>query len=239
EFTTSGTNAGFFDRSAGAPTSWSWSFGDGGTSTAQNPTHDYKTSGTFNVTLTVTNDTETSSKTKLVTVSQGDPPVADFTFQASGHSVVFADQSTGNPKRWSWDFGDGMTSTQQNPSHTYAKAGTYAVVLTASNDAGSSSKTKLVTVTDTKPPVAAFCYQRNGLQVVFVDRSENSPTSWEWDFGCLSCFDSRQNPSFTFPAAGTYQVTLTVSNDGGKSTLHKFITVNDSPAIVDSSPVCN
>ncbi len=240
-FQSSGLNVAFLDASTGSPTSWSWDFGDGSSSTAQNPRHTYAAAGTYNVTLTVANSAGSSSKTKLVTVSQGDPPVADFAFQATGLSVAFADQSTGNPTSWSWDFGDGSKSTQQNPSHTYAKAGTYAVVLTASNAAGSGSKTKLVTVTATKPPVAAFCYQRNKLQVVFTDTSSNSPTSWQWDFGdCVSpasCLVFSQNPSHTYAAAGAYTVTLTVSNEGGQSTLSKVVTVDTST--VDPSPVCN
>ncbi|HEY3569022.1 MAG TPA: PKD domain-containing protein [Thermoanaerobaculia bacterium] len=240
-FQSSGLNVAFLDASTGSPTSWSWDFGDGSSSTAQNPRHTYAAAGTYNVTLTATNSAGSSSKTKLVTVSQGDPPVADFAFQATGLSVAFADQSTGNPTSWSWDFGDGSKSTQQNPSHTYAKAGTYAVVLTASNAAGSGSKTKLVTVTATKPPVAAFCYQRNKLQVVFTDTSSNSPTSWQWDFGdCVSpasCLVFSQNPSHTYAAAGAYTVTLTVSNEGGQSTLSKVVTVDTST--VDPSPVCN
>jgi PKD repeat protein len=242
-FQSSGLNVAFLDASTGSPTSWSWDFGDGSsnaTNIQQNPRHTYAAAGTYNVTLTATNSAGSSVKTKLVTVSQGDPPVADFAFQATGLNVAFADQSTGNPTSWSWDFGDGSKSTQQNPSHTYAKAGTYAVVLTASNAAGSGSKTKLVTVTATKPPVAAFCFQRNMLQVVFTDQSSQSPTSWQWDFGdCVSpasCLVFSQNPSHTYAAAGAYTVTLTVSNEGGQSTLSKVVTVGTT---VDSSPMCN
>jgi PKD repeat protein len=242
-FQSSGLNVAFLDASTGNPKSWTWDFGDNtsdASNSKQNPQHSYKAAGTYSVTLTASNDAGSTSKTKLVTVSQGDPPVADFSFQASGLGVVFADQSTGSPTGWSWDFGDGATSAQKNPSHTYAKAGTYAVVLTVTNAAGSGSKTKLVTVTATKPPVAAFCYQRNMLQVAFTDQSSQGPTQWQWDFGdCpnpVSCLVFSQNPSHTYMVAGTYQVTLTVSNDGGSSTLHKFVTVGTA---VDASPVCN
>jgi PKD repeat protein len=240
-FQSSGLNVAFLDASTGSPTSWSWDFGDGGSSTRQNPQHSYAAAGTYNVTLTATNSAGSTSKTKLVTVSQGDPPVADFAFQVNGLNVVFADQSTGGPTSWSWDFGDGATSSQKNPSHTYAKAGTYAVVLTAANAAGSGSKTKLVTVAQKKPPIAAFCYQRNKLDVVFTDQSSQSPTQWQWNFGdCASpasCLVFSQNASHSYSLAGTFQVTLTVSNDDGQSTLQKSVTVSNST--VDASPICN
>jgi PKD repeat protein len=239
-FQSSGLNVAFLDASTGNPTSWLWDFGDGASSTAQNPRHPYTSAGTYNVTLTVANAAGSSSKTKLVTVSQGDPPVADFTFQANGLTVVFADQSTGNPTSWSWDFGDGSAKdTRQNPSHTYTKAGTYAVVLTATNAAGSGSKTKLVTVSATKPPSAAFCYQRNGQQVLFFDHSTQSPTSWQWDFGdCPSanCQDFSQNPTHVYTGTGTFTVKLVASNDGGSSAVSKLVTIDGT---TDASPVCN
>jgi PKD repeat protein len=239
-FQSSGLGVAFADQSTGSPTSWSWDFGDGGSSTQQNPQHTYAVAGTYSVKLTATNAAGSSSKTKIVTVSQGDPPTADFSFQVTGLSVVFADQSTGSPTAWSWDFGDGSKSTQQSPSHTYTKAGTYAVVLTASNAAGSNSKTKLVTVTDTNPPVATFCYQRNKLVVIFTDLSSNTPTSWQWNFGdcdsTTTCTSTVQNPGHTYLLAGTYPVSLTAKNAAGQSTQTRFVKVDSTT--VDSFPIC-
>jgi PKD repeat protein len=240
-FEATGLAVAFADSSTGSPTGWSWDFGDGqGSSTAQNPHYSYARAGTYSVTLTVTNAGGSSAKTKLVTVSQGNPPAADFSFQVNGLSVVFADQSTGNPTSWSWDFGDSSTNTQQNPTHVYAKAGSYAVVLTATNAAGSTSKTKLVTVTSTSPPDAAFCYQRNKLVVIFTDISSGSPTSWKWNFGdcdsTTTCMSTVQNPGHTFVSAGTYAVTLTVMNAAGQSTKSRFVAVDT--VMMDSQPIC-
>jgi serine protease len=150
---TSGTaplTVNFTDQSTNGPTSWAWTFGDGGTSTAQNPSHSYTSAGSYTVTLTATNaygsDGETKTNYITVTAPPTDPPVAAFYgTPTSGNvplTVVFTDQSTNSPTSWSWTFGDGGTSTLQNPSHTYTTAGTYTVALTATNAYGSNTLTK-------------------------------------------------------------------------------------------------
>jgi len=148
---TSGTaplTVNFTDLSTETPTSWSWTFGDGGTSTVKNPSHQYTANGTYTVTLTATNayGSDSETKTGYITVSAIQPPVAAFTGTptsvAIGGTVAFTDQSTNTPTSWSWTFGDGGTSTLQNPTHVYAAAGTYTVALTATNAGGSNTLTK-------------------------------------------------------------------------------------------------
>ncbi len=144
----------FTDASTDA-TSWSWDFGDGGTSTAQNPTYTYNTAGTYTVTLTATNScgSDTETKVDYITVTCT-PPVADFNGSpTSGDApltVNFTDASTGATS-WSWDFGDGGTSTAQNPSYTYNTAGTYTVTLIATNSCGTDTATKVDYITVTEP----------------------------------------------------------------------------------------
>ncbi len=148
-------NVVFTDASTGSPTGWSWTFGDGGTATTQNPSHTYTAAGTYTVALTVTNaaGSNTQTRTNYITVTTGAAPVANFTgTPTSGTAplaVVFTDASTGSPTSWSWTFGDGGTATTQNPSHTYTAAGTYTVALTASNAYGSNTftRTGYITVT--------------------------------------------------------------------------------------------
>jgi PKD repeat protein len=146
----------FTDLSIGA-TSWSWNFGDGGTSTAQHPTHEYTAEGTYTVTLIATNSngSDTEIKPDYITVTQK-PPVADFTFSADLLTVTFTDQSydpDGTIVSWSWDFGDTNTSTQQNPVHTYGAKGTYNVTLTVTdNDGATDYISKDVTVDDGLTP---------------------------------------------------------------------------------------
>jgi len=155
-FATSGLTANFTDTSTdagGTIGSHSWTFGDGGTSTATNPSHTYAAAGTYTVTETVTDsgNGSTNSKSASVTVSAtGGTPVANFTYSASGLAVNFTDTSTdtgGTIGSHSWNFGDGATSTAANPSHTYAAAGTYSVSETVTDSVNGSSNTKTVSLT--------------------------------------------------------------------------------------------
>jgi Zn-dependent metalloprotease len=136
----------------GTIVSWLWDFGDGNTSTAQNPSHTYATYGTYTVTLTVTDDDDaTGSVSKDVTLTAPTPPTAGFTYTTDCLTACFTDTSTddGTIVSWLWDFGDGNTSTQQNPCHTYAAAGTYTVTLTVTDDDTlTDSTSQSVTVTD-------------------------------------------------------------------------------------------
>lgn len=115
--------------------SWSWQFGDGGTSTAQHPTHAYTAPGTYSVTLTVEADSgpDTVTRDDLIVVDLA-PFIVDFdAAPLSGFApleVVFTDATVGSPLSWSWSFGDGGTSTAQHPTHTYIDDGTYSVSLT-------------------------------------------------------------------------------------------------------------
>ena len=152
--TTSGTaplDIEFTDQSTNSPTSWDWDFGDGNTSTSQNPIYTYVGAGTYTVSLTATNagGSNTEIKTDYITVSLAPvPPTAQFTANTTSGTVplvvLFTDQSTNTPTSWTWDFGDGNTSAQQNPNNTYATAGTYTVSLTATNIAGNETETKTV-----------------------------------------------------------------------------------------------
>ena len=150
-------------------------------------------------------------------------PVANFTANRTSGvaplAVLFTDSSTNSPTTWAWDFNnDGTTdATTQNPTYTYAAAGTYTVKLTASNGAGpnTATKTNYITVTAAPvAPVANFTANRTSgvapLAVLFTDSSTNSPTTWAWDFNNDGTTDSTaQNPTYTYAAAGTYTVKLT------------------------------
>ena len=134
--------------------SFEWQFGDGNSSTAMNPQHDFASAGTYVVTLTVTdNDMQSSSTSQTIVVSDGSvAPNASFSYQASLLDVSFTDTSSdgdGNITSWLWDFGDGQTSNLQNPAHAYSGAGSYTVSLTVTDDDGlTDSISQVVDVTD-------------------------------------------------------------------------------------------
>jgi len=139
----------FTDKSTGTPTKWKWDFGDGTKSFHQNPTHKYSKAGKYTVTLKVTNAVgiNTATKSKYITVTgTSQAPTADFWgWPLSGKAplkVTFTETSKGSPTSWKWDFGDGKYSTEKSPTHTYSSAGTYTVKLIATNEAGSSTKSK-------------------------------------------------------------------------------------------------
>jgi len=143
----------FTDTSTGEPETWQWDFGDGNTSTEQNPMHAYLGPGTYTVNLTVSNPAgqDTESQPDLITVEELEEPLsANFTTEptagAAPLEVAFNDTSLGSPDSWQWDFGDGNTSTDQNPTHVYTAPGTYMVTLTVGLGSSSSTDARLVTV---------------------------------------------------------------------------------------------
>lgn len=109
---------------------------------------------TFKVQREITNGLEQQSQSiAFEIIPTGVPPISAFSASSTsiiaGENVQFIDQSTNNPTSWSWNFGDGETSTLQNPSHTYSTAGTYTVVLSATNNFGSGTETKTNYITVT------------------------------------------------------------------------------------------
>ena len=132
----------FQDQSTGSPTSWAWDFGDGSTSTLQNPAHQYTQEGDYTVTLVVSKIVnqltakDSITKDKYIHVG-GTLLTADFTPKyvtgLKPYTVQFIDHTTGSPTQWTWNFGDGGFAIDQNPTHTYTTDGTFTVTLTARN----------------------------------------------------------------------------------------------------------
>jgi len=137
----------FTDQSTGNITSWSWDFGDGSTSEDQNPTHTYHEPGDYTVILSANGPggTDTETKTDYIVVDYS-TPVANFTADPIGgvipFTVSFKDESAGDIISWLWDFGDGLTSTEQHPYHTYNSSGNYTVSLSVTSAGGSDTETK-------------------------------------------------------------------------------------------------
>jgi PKD repeat protein len=157
--------------------------------------------------------------------------------------VTFADQSTGAPTAWLWEFGDGAMSTAQNPVHVYTAQGTYSVRLTVTNAEGSDDELKsgYVVVTAPVPPQSGFSASPTAgtapLDVSFTDLSTGSPTGWLWEFGDGTT-STLQHPDHLYVAPGTYSVTLTASNLAGSdaSTQVDVIQVVVAPSVTTFLP---
>ncbi|MFO7652387.1 MAG: S8 family serine peptidase [Candidatus Krumholzibacteriia bacterium] len=297
----------FTDASSGSPTSWSWTFGDGGTSTAQNPGHTYVAAGTYSVSLTVSNDAGSDALTRTDYITVTEPGVTTFVTAGGETSVdgtvsgsyldtqvddgvvetITEVQYTGHPvktysyleHRWSFNLPAGGNATfhlQAARSNNadgddfafeYSTDGTNWVSLvtvasateqTFSVALGTLSGAVTVRAYDTDrnwgnvaldaltvdymafelgdvqptAPTAAFAGAPTSgaypLVVQFTDQSTGSPTSWSWTFGDGGT-STAQNPSYTYSAAGTYTVSLTATNDLGSDTITKsgYITVTE------------
>ncbi|MDX2002113.1 MAG: PKD domain-containing protein [Chitinophagales bacterium] len=221
-----GTNFNFTDLSSPGPSSWTWNFGDGGSSTSRNPSHSYSTPGTYTVTLTARNGgscADTEVKTALITVTAS--PTVNFTADttracSTPFTVNFTNTSTSSAgSTYLWTFGDGGTSTDENPTHTYTATGNYTVRLTVTDGGCSQTRTRNNYIQIT-PPTAQFASSgRRGcipLTVAFRDSSTSTyPTvAWEWTFGDGST-STDQNPTHTYTATGDYDVSLVITNDRG------------------------
>lgn len=217
----------FTDTSTYQPISWLWNFGDGGTSTLQNPAHTYTASGDYTVRLDATNNLGKCWNTSTISVS---PLVASFTQNLTSGlvplTVQFNDRSTDKPISWLWNFGDGGTSTLQNPVYTYMNYGTYTANLIAYNgyDEPMSSPDILITV-NSFPSVnfaASPTAGKPNTTVIFTDQSKGfpSPTSWYWDFG--DGFNSSyQNPSHQYVSSGLYNVNHSATNSQGTNWMNQ------------------
>jgi PKD repeat protein len=203
--------------------SYLWDFGDGFTSNAQNPTHVYPIQGNYTVKLFITTDdgcTDSSVFVKAVVV--GNKSLANFNAlplaQCVGQAVQFTNLTVPSD-RWRWDFGDlSGTVTTENPAHVYADTGKFSITLIAWNNGCPDTMIKPSYIT-ALPPIARFspgfnCV--NKLQVAFTDQSV-LPQTWLWDFGD-GVTSSLPNPTHTYAAYGTYNVKLTVTNGGCSNT---------------------
>jgi len=221
--------------SVDAVTSYNWDFGDGGTSTLPNPTYTYIAQGTYTVRLIIT--TSTGCTDTLIipnAVRVGSKPVADFSaapIPVCGTQPVYFTNLTVPSDEWLWDFGDGGSSTLQNPQHSYSDTGYFSIRLIATNNGCPDTliRTNYVRVL---PPIARFtpvpnCTNR--LEFSFTDQSI-APLTWEWNFGDGSPVSTIQNPTHIFPSYGNFTIQLIVTNGGCADTIQQTIrTVDESP----------
>ena len=225
-----GDSTFFTDLSTHHPDSLFWIFGGGNpvTSTDTMPYVTYNATGFYDVTLMAYNQAGSDIETKVQYIEVIDPaPVVDFvandTLIIEGNSTIFTDLSTNNPDsvRWTFAGGSPATSTNVAPSVTYTNSGYYDVTLTAYNQAGSDTLTKLMYIHVIEPaPVADFEADTTvvvaGDSTFFTDLSSNHPDSLFWVFaGGSPAISSDTMPYVTYNTPGFYSVSLNAYNQAG------------------------
>jgi PKD repeat protein len=175
----------FQDNSTGVVDHRVWSFPGGTPATSSDafPVVTYQQPGTYNVVLEVFNGAGPSFVVESNLIEVLTVPVTDFSFVANGSTVQFTNNSQGQGSVL-WNFGNGQTSIQNNPAHTYAQPGTYTVRLTTSNACGETIKEQTVVIA--APPVAAFSITQQGdcspATVSFSNTSTGNPATYNWSF---------------------------------------------------------
>ncbi|MBI9068510.1 MAG: PKD domain-containing protein [Salinivirgaceae bacterium] len=249
----------FYDHSNGNISDWQWDFGDGSTSTEQNPIHIYESEGEYLVSLVVSGDSCQSETSMSVNIGNSEPgcmAMFDYFYYNNGDSVYyendslefavntvyFYDHSIGNISDWQWNFGDGSTSTEQNPIHIYETEGEYLVSLAVSGDSCQSETSMSVYIGNTEPDCQAmFDYYvgdfrddstnndsliNEGIAVYFYEYSFGSINNWNWEFGDGST-STEKNPVHYYQNEGEYFVSLTVSGNNCESQITMSVLVED------------
>ncbi len=227
-----------------------WDFNGEGSSSLEDPTFTFTTAGTKTIGLQAfIPGCTTTVYTEDIVIAEG--PAAQFSFTGNcglGETITFTNETTGsNITGYSWDFGDGgSTSTDENPTFTYADAGDYTVSLTVTNATGCATTiSNDLTVTDDSRATFTFSDAEQNTSVPFtgVDTSPTGDevTSWSWDFAGLGS-STDQSPTFTFTDVGSYDITLMVmTSQGCEEEIVQSITVSEACPVVAfeaTSSVC-
>jgi PKD repeat protein len=231
-FVCNGLDCSFNGSSSNDPdgtiVSYQWNFGDGSSGSGVTRSYTFGSSGTHQVTLTVTDDFGDSHSQIHSVQVVNEAPTANFSFACNELNCSFNGSSSNDPDgtivSYQWNFGDGGSSSGVSRSHTYGSSGTYQVTLTVTDDQSESdSRTKSVQVTSVplpsnQEPTADFSFSCDDLTCSFNGSSSNDPdgtiVSYQWNFGDGGS-SSGVNRSHTYNSAGTFQVTLTVEDDLG------------------------
>jgi PKD repeat protein len=221
-----------FDNESIGASSYHWDFGDGNTSKVANPLHYYTSVGKFDVRLVVSNSfgcKDTLIMPQMI-ITKG--PETRFSIESKTicmpNAARFTDEST-NAVEWQWFFGDGTTSNEQNPEHTYTNPGIYKVTLRAKNLDGCQQSYSIDKIKILPTPVVDFDISISGecypVEVQLNNKSTSLQNSgFTWDFG-NGVKSSEKNPIHTYTKPGTYQISLTVKNESAceQKKTHDFV----------------
>lgn len=171
-----------------------------------------------------------------------DIPVSSFSFTQNAYTVQFTNQSQ-YATAFAWDFGDGTTSVQANPSHTYSAPGPYTVKLKIENLCGTDSTEHQITIQGMAPVADFIADQVNidqGDSVHFTDLSSYTPDTWSWLFeGGTPSSSGIQNPVVQYNTAGSFYVTLIATNSFGTNYSNKPYYINVAPSGIQNTATGN
>ncbi len=223
-----------FDNASIAASSFHWDFGDGATSEAANPAHNYEADGTYTATLIASNACGSDTATQEITILL--PPAASWEQTGNagceGLSIQFnaAPQGPGLTYAWMFEGGEPATSDLPDPTIVYATAGNYGVQLIVTNAAGSDTIIQDDAIVVGPNPLAAFA--ANGVlgqASVQFDNASIAASSFHWDFGDGTTSEDA-NPAHNYEADGTYTVILIATNACGSDTATQEVTILLPPA---------
>jgi PKD repeat protein len=217
-----------FTNTSTNSSSYIWDFGDGTTSTEQNTKHTFTKGGVYIVRLSANGDGGSNAISKNVTI-KFPLPIANFTYTGDNNpapcEVNFINTST-NSTSFSWDFGDGTSSTEKDIKHNYLNSGTFTVKLIATGNGETSSVNKNIIIND-PVPVSDFSFTGGNCnapcQVNFTNNSTNA-NSYYWDFGD-GTYSTALNPIHVYTYGGTFSVKLSATGNSGTNSTTKNITI--------------
>jgi gliding motility-associated-like protein len=232
------TTVNFAAQTTGA-TSWTWDFG-AGTGSGQNPSHTYTAAGFYNVSLLATNAFGCSVGVSKANFVQLQPPTLSFYTDMPSGCIPFTANffpyvtSVDPIVRYSWNFGDGATSSLEQPSHNYTVRGTYTVTLEIETQTGCRETYSMTILAGERVVVDFDVDKTKGCQsdlFHFTNRSVPRGTDWLWNFPQDNSTASGENPTHQFSEMGHHDVTLTVIDNGCQSVLTKPLLIEIFPPI--------
>ena len=194
---------------------YDWDFGDGHTSNKANPVHTYAMDGTYTVTLTVTDKDAKGTATEEILLTKDPDIKVDIFTTIDGYTVTF-NLGALEMETYDWDFGDGHTSNEANPVHTYAMDGTYTVTLTVTDKDAKGTATEEILLTK-DPDIKVDIFTTIDGYTVTFNLGALEMETYDWDFGDGHT-SNEANPVHTYAMDGTYTVTLTVTDTDAKGT---------------------
>lgn len=225
----------FANLSEGDFHSYQWDFGDGTTSDDVATSHTYMDAGSYTVSLSALGPSRRQTRIREDYINVFDQVFAEFSHSPTSGTlpldVTFVNESSGTFDTLLWNFGDGTTSGEDSPTHTYTEPGAYDVSLTATGNGGLGMRTVGDAVLVFSPVVAGFTADTTEgsrfLTVAFTNTSTGDFTGSEWTFGDGTA-SGETNPVHTYEGPGTYTVSLTVSGPGGEDSVTEegYITVH-------------